>query len=153
MSTNLLFVCTGNTCRSPMAAALTRHVLSERGIDDVDVASAGTSARPGAPASAEVPVVLNEVDVELGEHASQGLSPELVQWADLILVMGLHHRQAVEALGGGDKVALVTEYLGDEEAGKPVVDPIGAGVDTYRRTREQLRRSVEAVVETLERDG
>lgn len=150
MSYNLLFVCTGNTCRSPMAEALARHALAERGRDDVQVASAGTAALPGAPPSEEVPAVLEEVGIGVGDLAATALTAERVGWADLVLVMGPHHRVAVEDLGGGGKVALVTAFLDGPEAGQPVMDPIGAGIETYRATRDQLQRAVQAVVERLE---
>ena len=149
MSYNLLFVCTGNTCRSPMAEALARHSLEERGVEGVEVASAGTSAWEGSPASEEVPQVLSEIGVELGEHASSPLTPERVEWADRILVMSVRHRAAVEALGGGDKVSLVTGFLEGEGANEPVLDPIGAGLETYRSTRDQLDRAVDAVVDRI----
>ncbi|MFW6206026.1 MAG: low molecular weight phosphatase family protein [Gemmatimonadota bacterium] len=150
MSYSLLFVCTGNTCRSPMAAALARRILADRGHRDVTVASAGTSAQPGAPVSEEVPRVLEEIGVDLGDHAAAELGPEAVAAADLILVMSPWHREAVEAMGGGEKVALVTEFLEGEERGRPVTDPIGGGLEVYRRTRDQLGRAVEAVVVRLE---
>lgn len=150
MSYNLLFVCTGNTCRSPMAAALARRAVAERGWGQVEVASAGTGARAGSPASSEVPIVLEEGGVDLGRHEAQELSPELVEWADLILAMSPSHLVAIESMGGADKVGLVTDFLEGEYRGRPVVDPIGGDLEIYRTTRQQLEQAIDAVLDRLE---
>ena len=99
---NVLFVCTGNTCRSPMAAALARDELARRGWRHVQIASAGAAAEPGQPASPPALAVMERSGLDLAGHASQLLTPELVDWADLILAMSLSHLAVVEELGGAE---------------------------------------------------
>lgn len=148
-SYNLLFVCTGNTCRSPMAAAIARAAVQERGWSHVGVESAGVAALAGSPASDHVLTVLEEKGIELGEHEASELTPERVEWADMILVMGPGHLAAVEAMGGADKAGLITEFLDGEGGGRPVLDPIGGEVEIYRATRDQLAMAVDAVLDRL----
>ena len=91
----LLFVCTGNTCRSPLAEAIARKVAIERGMPEIEVASAGTSAWDGAAASDGALLVGLERRLDLGSHRSQQLTRALVESSDLIFTMGPHHLERV----------------------------------------------------------
>jgi protein-tyrosine-phosphatase len=147
---NLLFVCSGNTCRSPMAEAITRDLLRQRGWAHVDVRSAGTGAVPGAAASQEAIDVAREYALDLEQHESQPLTAELVGWADLILTMGTSHMHVVADLGGGEKVAMVTDFVDGADSGQPIADPFGGDHEGYRDAFRQIGAAVTSLLDRLE---
>lgn len=149
---HLLFVCTGNTCRSPMAEAIARAMVAERGIASVVISSAGTSAWDGAPASDAAVLVTMEHGMDLTGHRSRVLTREIVEGADLILTMGPHHLERVVALGGREKAHLLTHYASRGASSTPVADPFGGDLEAYRTTFDELHATIAQVLKRLEAD-
>ena len=148
MILRLLFVCTGNTCRSPMAEAIARRFADERGLD-VTASSAGTSAWEGAPASDGALLVTLEQGLDLSVHRAQVLSRELVAAAELILVMSPHHGERAMVLGGESRTHLLTDFAARSTTGRPVQDPFGGELDLYRQTFDELSREIALVFDRL----
>jgi protein-tyrosine-phosphatase len=146
---HILFVCTGNTCRSALAEALARKVVIERGLSDVELESAGTSAWDGAPASDGALLVGMERGLDLSQHRSQTLTRDLVQGADLVLAMGPHHLERIEALGGAGRSYLITEFASRGVSARPVNDPIGGELEMYRATADELEEEVRRVFDRI----
>lgn len=138
----LLFVCTGNTCRSALAAALAKGIVAERGLTDIEIASAGTSTWEGAPASDGALLVGLERGLDLGEHRARQLTRAMVEGADVILAMGPHHLERIELFGGGRRAHLLTSYASRGKIDRGISDPIGAELDVYRATAEELDREI-----------
>src|SRR5881296_3389451 len=148
MIQHVLFVCTGNICRSPLAASLLERALKERGIE-VTVTSAGTGAWDGAPASEGAYLVGLEQGLDLSGHRARLLTRDLVEESDLILTMARHHRARVDELGGEGRVFVLGEYAGREGDEAEVSDPFGGDLEVYRNTCVELEALVEAAVERI----
>ena len=142
---NILFVCTGNVNRSPMAEALLRKFLSREGRKDVLVQSAGTHAFMGSPSPAEAIKVAEVAGVDLSRHRSRPLSRELVDWADRIVIMGPEHRDFIEmtfpdALGKVDEMAA---FKPGGKSGDTMKDPQGQTAFFYRQYFGELTQAIQ----------
>jgi protein-tyrosine phosphatase len=151
--TILLFICTGNTCRSPMAEALCKARLADRlgcAIEDLEargfvVISAGLSAIEGQPAASHAAEVVRTRGGSLRSHASRRITPELVHHADAIITMTRDHRDTLlaHAPEAADRVRLL-DPLGDD-----VDDPIGADRATYLRTADAIEAHLAHLLDDL----
>ena len=142
-------MCTGNICRSPLAAALLERALSDRGSEGLDVSSAGTGAWDGAPVSEGAYLVGLERGLDLSGHRARLLTRELVEGADLVLTMARHHRARVDELGGEGRVFVLGEYAGREGDEAEVSDPFGGYLDVYRDTCTELEGLIQGAVERI----
>jgi protein-tyrosine-phosphatase len=139
---HVLFVCTGNMCRSPLAEVLMKREAEARGLADLTVSSAGTGAWDGAPASEGAYLVALEHGLDLSAHRARLVSRELLLDADLVLTMSRHHRARVQELEPEAPVHVLGEYAGRTGPEAEVSDPFGGDLELYRATYAELEELV-----------
>ncbi|WP_248929361.1 low molecular weight protein arginine phosphatase [Paenibacillus hamazuiensis] len=188
---HILFICTGNTCRSPLAEGMLRQLARERGLA-IEVRSAGVAAYEGAPASDHTATILREKGIK-EPHKASPLTGDLLDWADLVLTMTQSHkRHAIQLFPEAvDKIFTLKEYTLDDPAeleavaeierlyadaqmkqalAQPITDdersrmtelqrklpsydiadPFGGSLTTYRKSAEEIERSLHKLIRKLE---
>lgn len=141
---NIIFVCTGNTCRSPMAEGLFKKILQEQKRENILVKSAGLSVPVSAPASQNAITVMKEQGIDLQQHRAQQLTAAMLADADRIYVMTGQQQQILQALY--PQFAKKIQQLSNA----PISDPFGQDVQAYRTCAEQIRQALIKIAEDLQ---
>jgi protein-tyrosine phosphatase len=142
----------GNLCRSPLAAALFRHLAEKSGLD-IEARSAGLFASHGIPAPWEILQLAEEEGLDLSRHEARGVTLALFNGADLVLVMEPAQRDELHALFGieSGKVRLLSEYSSGTRDDDAIADPYGRSIAHYRTALDEIRESVQGLIGALKR--
>ncbi|MDD5016219.1 MAG: low molecular weight protein arginine phosphatase [Atribacterota bacterium] len=161
MIETILFVCTGNTCRSVMAEGIFKKILKVKEINknSYHILSAGISALPGISPTSEAILAASEQGADISQHEALPLQEDLVKKADLILVMSHRHEEYIQRKFPfvENKVFLIKKYARESELknnqsmdkNDEIVDPIGESLDFYRTVAMELRINLEKIIDKI----
>ena len=161
MIKTILFVCTGNTCRSAMAEGMFKKMLEERtkGNSKIEVISAGISALPDISPTFEAISVMFEQGIDISQHYAQELQEELIKKADLILVMTNEHKEYIhkEFPFAQNKTFLLKKFTinnksksnQNNDRNYEIIDPIGRKIEFYRIIARELKNNLEKILDKI----
>lgn len=138
----ILFVCTGNTCRSPMAEAIFNKLAAEKGIMDIKARSAGTAADDGAPAAVNAVAAVREIGVDLKNHAARRLTREMIHSSAAVYTMTQADAELL-------KKALPADAAKISVLGKGIPDPFGGDIEIYRMCRDSILAAVKNITDKV----
>ena len=150
----VLFVCTGNSCRSVMAQGLLQHMLQQRGRNDVQVLSAGVSTLGGLGPTQETVEVMKSAGIDVSGHIGQPVTPEIVACADAVFCMEKFQREVILSRipGAKPKVHLLKLFRSKVKTVAPnIPDPIGCPQEMYESCMMTIRDSVERIMTWIEK--
>ncbi|WP_407375867.1 low molecular weight protein arginine phosphatase [Methanobrevibacter sp.] len=138
----ILFVCTGNTCRSPMAEAIFKDIAD---LSKFQVSSAGLLAFPGDSASNKAVIVCDNHGIDLTHHRSRPLDQSQIETADLVLTAEESHREKIRMLYPHVSVYTIKQYSGDYE-NPDISDPISGDLKTYEDCFLEIKEALEKIL-------
>ncbi|MFQ5650764.1 MAG: hypothetical protein ACE5IY_12545 [bacterium] len=151
---NILFICSGNSCRSPMAEGLMKSKIPAELKDKVTVTSAGTLGIDGAPATRYAIEVAAELGADISEHRSQGMSEELARASDVIFALSVEHKDHLQKTYPevSDNVFLLRAFRRAPEEKHPdsIDDPIGRSLAVYRECCYLINAELDRILPRLQ---
>lgn len=153
MIKRIIFVCTGNTCRSPMAEYILRNMIEnseQMEKDNWEILSAGVSAIKGVKASDKTEQVMNELDLDLSGHLSRKIETIDLKKSDIIITMSRKHSRILilDHPDLADNIFTLKEFAENQD-GKDIEDPFGLSLEVYRDTRDEIKLELEKILQKL----
>jgi protein-tyrosine phosphatase len=149
---SFLFVCFGNLMRSPMAEAMLKRVLAERGIDGIVVRSAGLHAVAGREPHPWALAISRELGIPLDGHRAQALTPELVSSSDVVFAMDFENLVELQSLyrDANSKIFMLSRYSEGRQRNREIPDPYFGDMETTRRCYSEIARCIDNLVHEIE---